>query len=97
MPPTTFTDNADRVADPPTVRPEASAELSYKLQLFRLTFVPPCPVAAPLKAWFSTSTQPLPSALASATERALMSKALGCSTAENPGVCGCFIKTSTAL
>ena len=61
MPPTTPTDNARTLADPPTVKAEALFELTYMLQPLRLVVVLPCAVIAPLAVRSSASTQPSPS------------------------------------
>src|SRR5512138_300590 len=97
MPPTTLTESADRVAEPPTVRADGLFELSYRLQALRLTAVLPCPVAAPFAVPLSASTQPCPSLPGIATARALIVIVPEPKSADKERLC-CFCTiTSTAL
>ena len=62
IPPTTPTDKAETLAEPPTVSALALLELSYRLQPFKVMVVLPWAVMAPLALRSSASTQPNPPA-----------------------------------
>src|SRR2546423_739715 len=67
-PPATPTESAVNLDDPSTESAVAFLELSYRLQLFRVTAALPWPLIAALAFWFSDSTQPSPSAVAVTAE-----------------------------
>src|SRR5215472_8867564 len=95
-PPTTFTDSADTVPDPPTVNAELLLELSYRLHPLRVTCAFPCTAVALAAVGSRESTQPFPP-LPTATERAEMVTGPEAHIAENCRFCDRLKITSTAF
>src|SRR5215510_13459084 len=81
-PPTTPTESAETLADPPTVSAVPLLESSYRLQPLRATWALPCTVIEPLAVGLRESTQPVPP-LATATARAVMVNGSEFQMAEN--------------